>query len=372
MPTKRDYYEILGVSRGADEEDIRKAFRKLAFQYHPDRNKESGAEDKFKEINEAYQVLSDAEKRAAYDRYGHAGVQVDASRGFSGMEDLGGFGDIFDAFFGNGRSRGEPQRGNDLRHNISLTLEDAYAGIEKEITIDRQELCEACRGSGAAQGSQPVKCATCNGAGQVKRVQQSLFGQFVNVATCNKCNGRGQVISKPCPECRGNRLQQKRRTLLIKVPPGVEDGQQIRLSGEGEPNPFGGMRGHLYVHIAVQEHEYFTRENDNVIYEMPVNVAQAALGEEIEVPTLEGSAKVKVPAGVQDGKSIKLPGKGIPHLGSPGRGDQLVVVRIAVPQNLTDQQKKLFQELAKSLNGPEDARSKNGKDKGIFSGFKKP
>ncbi len=370
MPTKRDYYEVLGVARGADEEEIRKVFRKLAFQYHPDRNKEPGAEEKFKEVNEAYQVLSDAEKRAAYDRYGHAGVQVDTSRGFSGTEDLGGFGDIFDAFFGTARSRGEPQRGNDIRHSVTMTLEDTYAGVEKEITIDRQELCEGCRGSGSAPGSQPVKCATCNGAGQVKRVQQSLFGQFVNVAMCNKCNGRGQVISKPCPDCRGARLQQRRRTLMIKIPAGVEDGQQVRLSGEGEPNPYGGMRGNLFIHIAVQEHEYFTRENDNVIYELPINVAQAALGEEVEVPTLEGTVKVKVPAGVQDGKSIKLTGKGIPHLNSPGRGDQQVIVRIEVPQNLTDQQKKLFQELAKSLN--EDGKAKGGKDKGIFSGFKKP
>ena len=350
MAVKRDYYEVLGVPRGASAEDIKKAFRKLAFQYHPDRNRNDGAADKFKEVNEAYEVLSDADKRAAYDRFGHAGADNMFGRGFEGF-DFGGFGDIFDAFFGGGTAtqRQAPRRGDDLRYNISVSFEEAALGCEKEIDVSRTEVCAACHGTRSKPGTKPERCPECGGTGQVRRVQRSIFGQFINTSACSQCRGEGTIITDVCPDCRGAGTQKQKRRISVRVPAGVDDENVIRLSGEGDAGSRGGSAGNLYVAINVREHEYFSREGDNILYELPVNFAQAALGTEVEVPTLHGPAKVKVPAGSQTGRVFRLKDKGIPHLRGSGRGDQMVVLRVMTPESLSKEQRKLFEELAKSL-----------------------
>jgi len=350
MAVKRDYYEVLGLPRDASTEDVKKAFRKLAFQYHPDRNHDAGASDKFKEINEAYEVLSDADKRAAYDRYGHTGADNMFGRGFEGF-DMGGFGDIFDAFFGgSGRtSQQTARRGDDLRYNIKITFEEAALGCEKEIEISRTEVCATCHGTRSKPGVPPVRCPACDGTGQIRRVQRSLFGQFVNTAVCSDCHGEGQIVKEPCPECRGAGYQKHKRRISVKVPAGIDEGNGIRISGEGEAGFRGGSAGNLYVMISVKPHPYFTREGENVIYELPVNFAQAALGTELEVPTLHGACKLKIPSGSQTGKVFRMKDKGIPRLHGLGRGDQMVVLRVKTPESLTKEQKKLFEELARSL-----------------------
>ncbi len=366
--TKRDYYDTLGVQRSASPEEIKKAFRRLAMQYHPDRNNEDGAEARFKEIGEAYEVLSDAEKRSAYDRYGHAGLQgFDFGRGFEGV-DFGGFGDIFDAFFGGTASRRarEAQRGADRRADVEIDLEDAAFGCEREIEVERVERCARCAGSGSEPGAQIVRCQTCDGAGQVRRVSRSFFGQFVNVATCSQCRGEGRVITHPCGDCRGAGRQRNRRTLATKIPPGVSDGARMRLSGEGDAGANGGAPGHLYVYIDVHAHPFFTREDDDIIYELEMNPAQAALGFETEAPTLEGeTAALKVPAGTQSGRIFTIKGKGMPRLEAGGRGDLLVRASIQIPTELTEEQRELLRRLAESFGTPVS----NG-DKGIFGKIK--
>lgn len=352
MATKRDYYEVLGVPRNATDEEIKKAFRQLAFKYHPDRNHDDGAEDKFKEINEAYEVLSDVNKRTAYDRFGHGGAEGVFARGFEGF-DFAGLGDIFDAFFGGMTyaSRRAPQRGADLHHHITLSLEEAAFGGEKEINIKRAEACSLCRGSGAKPGSQVSQCPTCHGAGQVRRVQRSLFGRFINTAICPQCQGEGKIIAEPCPQCRGTGKEKHQRRILVSIPPGVEDGSQIRLRGEGEAGMRGGSAGDLYVSLSVAKHELFERAGDDILYELPINFAQAALGAEVEVPTLYGKAKLNLPAGSQTGKTFRLKNKGMPHLNRNGYGDQIVSLFVATPESLTKEQRKLFEELADTL-GP--------------------
>jgi molecular chaperone DnaJ len=354
MAVKRDYYEVLGVPRDASVEDIKKAFRKLAFQYHPDRNNDAGASDKFKEINEAYEVLSDEDKRASYDRYGHNSGDNVFGRGFEGF-DMGGFGDIFEAFFGGSGKTGRQaaQRGEDLRYNIKLTFEEAALGCEKEIEITRTEVCATCHGTRSKPGVQPVRCPSCDGSGQIRRVQRSLFGQFINTAVCSDCRGEGTLIKEVCPDCRGSGHQKHKRHISVKVPAGIDNDNGIRLTGEGEAGYRGGGEGNLYVMVSVKPHEYFTREGDNVIYELPVNFAQAALGFEAEVPTLHGESKLKIPAGSQTGKVFHLKDKGIPHLHGSGRGDQMVVLRVLTPESLTKEQRHLFEELSKSLGGKE-------------------
>jgi molecular chaperone DnaJ len=350
MVVKRDYYEILGVPRDASPEDIKKAFRKLAFQYHPDRNRDDGATDKFKEINEAYEVLSDTDKRSAYDRYGHNGPENVFGRGFEGF-DVGGLGDIFEAFFGgtSTASRQAPRHGADIRTNVSVAFEEAALGVEKDIEINRTEVCAVCRGLRTKPGTQPVRCPECNGTGQIRRVQRSIFGQFINTATCNKCHGEGTLITDPCPDCRGAGFQKHKRHIMITVPAGVDAGNAIRLTGEGDAGYKGGSAGNLYVEISVNRHKYFTREGDNVIYELPVNFAQAALGAEVLVPTLYGDNKLKIPAGSQTGKIFRMKDKGIQRLHGLGRGDELVVLRVITPESLTKEQRKLFEDLSKSL-----------------------
>ena len=353
MPTKRDYYEVLGIDRNATDEKIKGAFRKLAFKYHPDHNRNDGAEEKFKEINEAYEVLSDPEKRATYDRFGHGGSEGFFGQGFEGFN-FGGFGDIFDAFFGGGAttaSRQAPQRGGDLHHRITITLEEAAFGVEKEMNISRTEYCSMCQGTGCRPNSQPSQCPNCNGAGQVRRVQQSIFGRFTNITTCPRCHGEGRIITEPCPQCRGTGKEKCQRSILVKIPAGVEDGSRIRLSGEGDAGVRGGSLGNLYLSLSIKKHEFFTRDGDNIFYELPVNFAQAALGAEVDMPTLDGNVKLKIPAGSQTGQVLQLKNKGIAHLHGRGYGDQLVRLLVVTPESLTKRQRQLLEELDKTL-GP--------------------
>ncbi len=366
---KRDYYEVLGVPKGAGADDIKKAYRKLARQYHPDVNKSGDAEAKFKELNEAYEVLSDDNKRAAYDRFGHAAVDGSGPSGPGGFTGdftgFGGLGDIFEEFFGFGGQRGAtarraPRRGADLRYDMTITFEEAAFGLERDIEVARYDICSRCNGKGAEPGTSPTRCSTCNGTGEVRRVQQSILGSFVNVTTCPTCRGEGETISIPCSQCRGNKKVRVTRRLTVKVPPGVDTGTQIRLANEGELGEFGGPPGNLYVVLNVRPHPFFRRREDDIVMEVQVNVAQAALGDEIVVPTLDGDEKISLPGGTQTGRVITIKGKGIPHLRRQGRGDQLVVVQVAVPTNLTSEQRKLFGELAKTLGKEVIPQSEKG------------
>ena len=351
MATKRDYYEVLGVDRNATDEEIKRAFRKLAFKYHPDHNREDKAGERFKEVNEAYEVLSDPDKRVAYDRFGHGGTEGIFGGGFEGFS-FGGFGDIFEAFFGGATTatRQAPQRGADLRYGITITFEESAFGCEREINISRIENCSLCQGIGCKPGSQPSRCPNCNGTGQVRRVQQTIFGRFTNVTTCNQCHGDGRIITEPCPRCRGTGKEKHQRSISVKIPAGVDDGSQIRLSGEGHIGARGGPSGNLSITLSVKQHKFFLRDDDTVLFELPINFAQAALGTEVEVPTLDGKTKLKVPAGSQTGKVFQLKGQGIPHLHRSGRGDQFVTLFVVTPDSLTKEQRQLLQELANSLS----------------------
>ena len=359
MATKRDYYEVLGIARGASDDEIKKAFRKLAFQYHPDRNKEDDAEAKFKEINEAYSVLCDANKRVAYDRFGHAGANGGPFGGAGGgFEDFGfggGLGEIFETFFGGmgGTGRQAARRGTDLNYRLNITLEEASTGIEKEVNIQRVEACETCKGTGAKEGTSPTKCTECGGQGKVYQVQRSVFGRFTNVVTCPRCRGEGQTITDPCPNCKGVGRERMTRTIKVKIPAGIDNGNQIRMSGGGNLGERNGGAGDLYITVNVASHKLFKRDGDNVVYELPVNFAQAALGVELDVPTLYGPARLKVPSGVQTGKVIRLKGKGMPILNKTASfGDEWVEVKVVTPEKLNKKQKQLFDELAKSLGTP--------------------
>ncbi|MFC2011228.1 molecular chaperone DnaJ, partial [Chloroflexota bacterium] len=339
--------------RNATEEKIKKAYRKLAFKHHPDHNHDDGAEANFKEINEAYEVLSDPDKRAAYDRFGHGGSEGLFGQGFEGF-DFGGFGDIFDAFFGGGTTRTTrqaPQRGADLQYKITITLEEAAFSAEKEINISRTEHCSLCQGIGCAPNSQPSQCPSCNGNGQVRRVQQSIFGRFTNITACPQCHGEGRIITDPCPRCRGTGKEKCQRNIVVKIPAGVDDGSRIRLSGEGDAGLKGGSPGDLYLSLSVKRHDFFIRDGDDILYELPISFAQAALGAEVEIPTLEDNTKCKIPAGSQTGEVFKLKNEGVPHLHGRGRGDQLVKLLVITPDSLTKEQRRLFEELNKTL-GP--------------------
>ena len=351
MAAKRDYYQVLGLDRNATDEEIKKAFRKLAFKYHPDHNHGDGAADRFKEVNEAYEALSDPDKRAAYDHYGHGGIDGVFGRGFEGFT-FGGFGDIFDAFFGGAATatRQAPRRGADLQYRMTITLEEAAFGCESEISISRIENCSMCHGTACRPGTQPSRCPNCNGTGQVRRVQQSIFGRFTNIATCSQCNGDGSVVNDPCPQCRGTGKAKQQRSILVKVPPGVDDSSQIRLNGEGQAGTKGGSPGDLYIALSVSEHELFTRDGDDILYELPINFTQAALGDEVEVPTLDGETRFKIPAGSQTGTVFQLKDKGIPHLNRRGRGDQIVRLLVVTPKSLNKKQRQILEELARTLD----------------------
>lgn len=367
MPTKRDYYEILGVNRNASEDEIKKAFRRLAKQYHPDANQGNReAEEKFKEIGEAYQVLSDPEKRQLYDRYGHNPPQG----GFGDFTGFGGFADIFEEFFGMGArsaARRGPQPGAHLKYNLAIEFEQAVFGTEKEIEIPRLETCTNCGGSGAEPGTRPIRCPQCNGSGEVRRVQQSIFGSFVNVATCPRCEGEGEIVSTPCHTCKGAKRVQVTRKIQVTIPAGVDDGTQIRLAGEGEAGTRGGPPGNLYIVISVKKHPFFQREGDDLLLDLPINFVQAALGDEVRVPVLpQGEVTLTIPPGTQHGKTFRIKEQGVPHLRRNGRGDLLVTVQIVVPQKLSEKQKELLREFGKTLEKqPSDSR-----DKGVFGKVK--
>jgi len=359
MAIKRDYYEVLGVSREATDEEIKRAFRKLAFKYHPDHNRNDEAEERFKELNEAYEVLSDPDKRTTYNLYGHDSAEGLFTRGFEGFN-FGGFGDIFEAFFGGATTaaRQAPQRGADLQNHITISLEEAAFGCEREVDVRRTEICSLCHGLGCKPGTQPSRCPNCNGTGQVRRVQRSLFGSFINTTTCNQCRGEGKIITEPCPQCKGAGREKHRRRITVKSPPGVEDGTQLRLGGEGEAGVRGGSPGDLYVSVSVSEHELFTRDGDDILYELPINFAQAALGAEVEVPTLHGETELKIPPGSQTGKVFRLKNQGIPHLRRSGHGDQLVSLFVATPDSLTKEQRQLLEELSETLEPAKRAPKK--------------
>jgi len=357
---KRDYYEILGVSRDADETELKKAYRKLAKQYHPDMNpNDKDAEAKFKEINEAYAVLSDPQKRKQYDMYGHSGLDGTGFDGFSGFGGFDfGFEDIFDTFFGGspfGRStrrKSGPRRGNDLKYSLEISFLEAAFGVTKEINVTRMQLCHVCGGSGSKPGTKPETCRHCNGTGQIRHVQATPFGQMVNMRTCEVCRGEGTIITNPCDECRGNGRVQKTSKISINVPAGIDNGQTISLRGEGEPGMMGGPPGDLYVSIRVKPHPLFKREGYDVICEIPITFTQAALGAELEIPTLEGTIKYNIPEGTQTGTVFRLKNKGIKHLRSNAKGDQLVRVNVEVPTKLSAKQKELLKQFAE-ISGDE-------------------
>jgi len=355
--SKRDYYEILEVSKTVDDGELKSAYRRLAMKYHPDRNPgDKAAEEKFKEAAEAYAALADAEKRSLYDRFGHAGVRSSPGAGpggfdpsvFSEFGDLSdilgnmfGFGDLF----GGGRRRGGPQRGADLRYDLEISFEEAAKGSETAIQIPRQEACETCHGSGAAPGSTPSTCSQCRGQGQV-RYQQG----FLTVArTCSLCRGTGKMITKPCSTCRGEGRLSRERKLTVKIPAGIDTGQQLRLANEGEGGSGGGPAGHLFVVVHVQEHAFFRREGVNLFCEIPVNFTTVALGGEIQVPTLDSTEDVKVPEGTQTGTTLRLRGKGLPEVGGRGRGDLFATVQVQTPRKLSKEQRHLLDQLSKVL-----------------------
>ncbi len=350
---QRDYYEVLGVNKAASPDELKSAFRSLARKYHPDINKEHDAEEKFKEINEAYAVLSDPEKRAAYDRYGFSGLN-----GMGGMPDFSSvdLSDLFSEFFGFGsmggssrRSRTAPRRGQDLGMHLKLSFEEAIFGVEKEIQFDRDEVCSTCRGTGAEPGTQPAKCSTCSGKGEVRQVRQTFLGSMVQVTTCPTCNGSGEIINAPCKVCRGNGYERKHVKKSVAVPAGVDTGTQIRLAGEGQPGAYGGPNGNLFIEVDVTPHKFFERRQNEIFLNLSINIAQATLGAEIEVPTVDGNTTLKIPSGTQPGKIFTLRGKGVPHLKSTARGDQKVIVTVDIPTRLDEAQRGLLEELAKTL-----------------------
>lgn len=360
---KRDYYEVLGLSRDATKEQVKDAYRKLALQYHPDRNKSPDAEEKFKEVSEAYAVLSDDEKRTQYNQFGHEGIDRrythedifrtadfesifrDLGFGFS----FGGFDSIFETLLGRGASWREerPRRGSDLRFDLGIPLEEAATGATKEITVPRRETCEVCGGSGARKGTTPKTCTRCQGSGQVQRVQETGFARFVRVQTCDKCGGRGVIIESPCQRCRGSGIVEHTRRITLKIPPGIESGTHLRLSGEGESGGQGLPPGDLFVYVIVKPHSIFEREGSDIYCEVPIGFPDAALGAEIEVPTLESRARLHIPGGTQTGTIFRLRGKGLPEYGGKEKGNLLVRIVVKTPTNLTDRQRKLLEELRK-------------------------
>lgn len=352
----RDYYEILGVSRDADKEEIKRAYRRLARKYHPDVNKESGAEERFKEINRAYEVLSEPDTRARYDRFGEAGVAGGVGvGGFQDMGDMGGFADLFESFFsgfaGAGQTRSRrsgPVRGDDLRLDLKLDFREAVFGGEKEIRISHLETCEVCSGSGAKPGTRPRTCSTCSGSGQVRRVTRTPFGSFTQVSTCPTCNGTGQMIEEKCDACEGNGVRQVTKKLKITIPAGVDNGTRLRISGEGDAGQRSGPPGDLYVYLFVNEDAEFQREGINVLSEIKISYLQAILGCRIEVNTVDGPQELLVPAGTQPNTVITLENHGVPRLGNPvSRGDHLITILIDIPTKITTEERELLEKLAK-------------------------
>jgi molecular chaperone DnaJ len=350
--SKRDYYEVLGVSKSASKDEIKKAYRKLSKQYHPDINKEPDAADKFKEIAEAYEVLSDDQKKAHYDQFGH----TDPNQGYGGFGGsdfgggFGGFEDIFNTFFGGGGSRrrdpNAPRQGADLQYTMTVSFEEAAFGKETDIEIPREETCGTCNGSGAKPGTKPETCTHCQGSGQLNVEQNTPFGRIVNRRTCHHCNGTGKEIKHKCATCGGTGKVRKSKKIHVKIPAGIDDGQQLRMAGQGEAGVNGGPAGDLYVVFHVRSHEFFERDGDDIYCEMPITFVQATLGAEIEVPTLHGKVKLKVPAGTQTGTKFRLKGKGVPNVRGYGVGDQHILVKVITPTKLNDKQKQMLREFA--------------------------
>ena len=379
MAEKRDYYEILGISKDADDAAIKRAFRKAAKENHPDLHPgDKAAEARFKEINEAYEVLSDSEKRARYDQYGHAGVDPNfgagGGYGGAGFEDFD-LGSIFENFFGGGmggsaQRRNGPQRGSSLQVNLTLSFEEAAFGCEKDITVDRVEQCPQCSGSGAKAGTHAETCSTCRGTGQVRTTQRSPFGTFATTAPCRDCGGTGKIIKEPCAECRGSGQVRKRRTIHVKIPAGIDEGQQLPLRGEGNRGLNGGPSGDILVSIRIRPHPLFERQGTSVLCDVPITFAQACLGAELEVPTLDGKVKYQMPEGTQEGTTFRLRGKGIPVLGRTGRGDQYVTVHIEVPKNLNQKQKELLRQFDNAVGDQNHNRRQSffEKIKNVFEG----
>ncbi len=356
--TKRDYYEVLGVSRACTQEELKRAYRKLAMQYHPDRNNgDKQAEERFKEIGEAYSILSDPGKRQRYDAYGHAADGVPPDFGTFSFDSAF---DLFDMFFGGagGRRRGRsgPVRGDDLRMNIDIAFEEAVFGGKRTIEVPRAGQCTECGGSGARPGTQATQCPTCQGAGQIRRTMQSVFGQMTNVTTCPTCRGEGRVVSDPCPRCRGQGRVETRRSVEVTIPAGVDEDVTLRLGGEGEVGPRGGPAGDLYIGFRVRPHPQLIRSGQDIVYELPVTVPQAVLGDTIAVPTVDGERTVELPPGSQPGKQIKMHGLGVPHVRSGRRGDQICVVRVVVPQHLTHQERAVYEQLGGREGRPADVK----------------
>ena len=355
---KRDYYEVLGVSRDASESELKSAFRNLARKYHPDVSDAPDAEEKFKEINEAYGVLSDEEKRAAYDRFGHQGVR--GPNGGPGFEtvDFSDFADIFGDMFGFGgfagrsraSSRTAPRLGADLQYQVAISFKEAVFGTEKEIEVTKDERCTTCGGDGAKPGTSPKTCPECQGRGEVRQTRQTLLGSMVQVTTCPVCGGRGKVIEDHCSTCGGSGRVRKTRRKKVTIPAGVDDGTRIRLAGEGQPGENNGPAGDLYLLVRVRPHKYFRRRDDDILLDLNVNVAQATLGAEVKVPTVDGDVMLKIPPGTQPGKIIRMRGKGVPHLRRDSRGDQLVIVNVTIPKNLKQEERELFEKLAEKMD----------------------
>ena len=386
MSTKRDYYDVLGVDKSADATAIKKAYRKLAMKYHPDKNPgDKEAEEKFKEINEAYEVLSDETKRRNYDQFGHEGVNGQGfggaggfgGQGFGGFDDI--FGDIFGDMFGWGFSGGSrqrrrgPERGADIKQRVNISFEEAAFGKKVQVKINRSEECDQCHGSGAKPGTSKKTCPTCHGSGQVQSVQRTPFGNIASTRTCSTCNGEGEVIDSPCSKCHGKGSIRKTKTIEVDIPAGIDNGQMIKLGGQGELGTRGGPRGDLYIEVNVQSHPLFTRDGYDVYLEMPITFAQATLGDKIQVPTLDGKVEYEVPEGTQTGTVFRLKGKGIPKLKSNVRGDQYVKVTVEIPKKLNEKQKELVREFAKECGQEVHQRQKTLSDKidNFFKNLKK-
>jgi len=375
----RDYYEVLEVPKTVDAEGVKKAYRKLALRFHPDRNGgDPASEEKFKEATEAYEVLRDPDKRAAYDRYGHAGVKAAAGAGSGGggfngfgfedalnifMRDFGGFGGIDDLFGGGGRRRSQAQRGQDTRIRLRITLEEVAKGVRKKIRLPLLEACGRCKGTGSAAATEPTVCEACNGAGEIRRVQRSVFGQFISATPCPTCGGEGHRITDPCSQCHGEGRERQEREFDVEVPPGVTSDNYITLRGHGHVGPRGGPRGDVLVVLEVEDDPRFVREGDDLIYTASISFSQAALGQEMEVPTVWGSESIEIPAGIQSGEVLTLRSKGLPRLGANGRGDQHVRVQVWTPTRLTPEQELLFEKLREVEGSPPEA---DGRPRGGF------
>lgn len=375
--TKRDYYEVLGVARTASADEIKKSFRSRARELHPDVNKATDAEVRFKEVTEAYEVLIDTDKRAAYDRFGHAAVSGAGGMGGDPFGGFSNFSDIFETFFtsagmggmgGAGTAaRRRPQRGSHLAFRLTIEFEEAVFGAEKEVEIPRLTMCTNCEGSGAEPGTEPQTCPNCQGKGEVRRSQQSIFGQFVSVVPCDRCDGEGRIVATPCTMCKGDGRIKETRKLAVKIPAGIDDGSQIRLSGEGEWGPRGAPPGDLYIEVNVKKHKLFKRDGDDILLSLDLNIAQASLGDEVKVPTVDGTdTALKIPPGTQNDKVFRVKGMGVPHLRGSGRGDMMVMVQVQIPTSLNEEQKRLLKELSRTLG----EATPQPQDKGLFGKIK--